>query len=208
MTTKSLIKPITAPALKPIVAPVKIQPSAKTEAVPKPTPVDTVPCTVAVHLNIVSEPTRDGLGAAWPMDTRESSGTRAIGVSLYREILLVSRALSKGDQLTLRFLASLLLCEFLIASRVSHLREIQDILEGLEKKLGGPFDFRSNFSHLSTILARNEMTAKIDSVFSGKPFVWFTLECDLCPVSTLFQWNGAIRKPDRTKKATAEGGLK
>jgi hypothetical protein len=192
----SLIKPITRPTIKPIVAPpVKIVPEAAVAPPPiKPIPVDRVATTVAVHLEIASEPDRDGLGAAWALDTRESGG-RAIGVSLYSELLLVSRALSKGDTLLLRFLASFVVSEFLIASRVSHLKEIQDILDGLETALGGPWKFRSNFSHLSTVLARNDMTAKIEPVFERKAFHWLSIPCALRPKSSLHQWNKEIAKP-------------
>jgi hypothetical protein len=199
----TLLKPTTPPIVQPkiVAPPAKIVPT-KTEAPPaKPIPVDKIATTVAVHLEIATAPDRDGLGAAWAIDTRESAG-RVIGVSLYSELLLVSRALAKGDTLVLRYLASLVLCEFFIASRVSHMKEIQDILAALEASLGGPWKFRSNFSHLSTVLARNELTAKIEPVFEKKSFHWLSIPCALRKKSSLHQWNAELVKPTWKKGST------
>ena len=52
------------------------------------------------------------------------SGGREIGIKLFTERLLVSRAIGKSDQLGLRFIASLLLVEFFVQSQWSNSIEI------------------------------------------------------------------------------------
>src|ERR1700674_140337 len=69
--------------------------------------------TVSIFLQAGPEPDKQGLGAVFPRITHKSGG-REIAVQLFTERLLVSRAITNGDQLTLRFLGSLLFVEFLV----------------------------------------------------------------------------------------------
>jgi hypothetical protein len=193
---KTAIKPILPPKLiKPIVSPAIVT----TDAPPKPKPK--TPCKVAVTFEIASDPTRGGLGAAWLHNIRENGPGRVIGVSLYRERVLVSRALSKGDTLLLRFLASLIFCEFLLDSRISKTWEAQDILKGLVRHLGGPWSFRVNFSFLATELAKNDLTATLDKILNATTATpWFNIDCQLPAESRLWQWNAGLPKPEYKKK--------
>jgi hypothetical protein len=197
--TQTLIKPIVVPVIvKAIVAP-RVQPAkAETPAVK---PVDLVSAKVSVYLSIVPSPAKLGLGQAFLKDTRETGG-RAIGLTLFPERLLVSRALAKADQLMIRFCASLLLAEFLVYSPIARLREIAMIGEALRQKLGAPFPFVDNLTFLACELARHEMTS-LDTMrlFDTKPAQdqsWLVLEACLPKTPTVWQWNPKLEKP--TKK--------
>ena len=127
------------------------------------------------------------------------SGGREIGIKLFTERLLVSRAIGKSDQLGLRFIASLLLVEFFVQSPWSNSKEISAIRDALLTQLGGPWPFNANWSFLSGELARNELTAGLEKtgVFSGAKTAaapWFRLECDLPTTSTIWQWNPALNR--------------
>jgi hypothetical protein len=121
------------------------------------------------------------------------SGVREIGVKLYTERLLVSRAIGRSDQLGLRFIASLLLVEFFVQPQWSNSIEFRNSRRA-SKQLGGPWPFNANWSFLNGELARNELTAQLDKtgVFPGAKTAaapWFRLECDLPTTSTIWQWN-------------------
>ena len=133
------------------------------------------------------------------------SGGREIGIKLFTERLLVSRAIGKSDQLGLRFIASLLLVEFFVQSPWSNSIEISAIRDALLTQLGGPWPFNANWSFLSGELARNELTAGLEKtgVFSGAKTVaapWFRLECDLPTTSTIWQWNPALNRKSNGSK--------
>jgi hypothetical protein len=204
--TKSLIKPITAPKIIPkiVVPPAKIQPAE----VPKPE-AKLVPSKVSVYLQVIEAPAKLGLGQAFLMDARRTGIGRAIGLTLFKERLLISRALSKGDQLTIRFAASLILAEFLVYSRASNLREINLINRALIQQLGGPWPFSDNLTFITCELCRNEITS-LDKLglFEAKPTSnpWMVLEnVPLYEVSPLWQWNLAAEKPvKKEKKSTGE----
>jgi hypothetical protein len=140
------------------------------------------------------------------------SGGREIGIKLFTERLLVSRAIGKSDQLGLRFIASLLLVEFFVQSPWSNSIEISAIRDALLAQLGGPWPFNANWSFLSGELARNELTAGLEKtgVFSGAktvaaPWSWFRLECDLPTASTIWQWNPALNRKSNGSKYEEDG---
>jgi hypothetical protein len=86
---------------------------------------------------------------------------------------------------------------------VSRTWEIADILDGVIKHLGGPWPFRANFTFLACELAKSDLTAGIDKVFEAKaPIHWFTLECELTPEASFWQWNPAISKPQKKGNKT------
>jgi hypothetical protein len=92
---------------------------------PKPTAEGKGPSSVSIFLAASPEPDKQGLGAVFPWITHMSGG-REIGVKLYTERLLVSRAIGKSDQLGLRFIASLLLVEFFVQSQWSNSIEFRN----------------------------------------------------------------------------------
>jgi hypothetical protein len=138
------------------------------------------------------------------------SGGREIGIKLFTERLLVSRAIGKSDQLGLRFIASLLLVEFFVHSPYSSSIEISAIRDALLTQLGGPWPFKANWSFLSGELARNGLTAGLEKtgVFSGAKTAaapWFRLACDLPTASTIWQWNPALNRKSNGSKYEEDG---
>ena len=115
--------------------------------------------TVSIFLQAGPEPDKQGLGAVFPRITHKSGG-REIAVQLFTERLLVSRAITNGDQLTLRFLGSLLFVEFLVKWNES--REISAIRDSITNRLGGPWSFHANWTFLTSELARNDLTASLE----------------------------------------------
>jgi hypothetical protein len=160
--------------------------------------------TVSIFLSAGPEPDKQGLGAVYPLITHASGG-REIKAKMFTERLLVSRAIGKSDQLTLRFLGSLLLVEFLV--RWNQECEIGIIHTALLKHLGSPWPFHANWSFLTVELARNELTAALDNtgIFGetkNAPAPWFILQCDkLAAESSLWQWNPRIAKTVRRPKS-------
>jgi hypothetical protein len=157
--------------------------------------------TVSIFLEARPVPEKQAIGAVFPRVTHMSGG-REIGIKLFTERLLVSRAIGKVDQLGVRFFASLLFVEFLVMSRWSNTREISAIRDSLLTQLGGPWQFNANWSFLAAELARNELTAGLDKtgVFPGAKTAaapWFRLECELPTESTLWQWNPALKRDVR-----------
>lgn len=155
-----------------------------------------------MFLSAGPEPDKQGLGAVYPLVTHASGG-REVKIKLFTERLLVSRAISKADQLTLRFLASLLLVEFFV--RWNQSRELSVIQSTLIERLGGPWPFNANWSLLTVELARHELSAGLDKtgIFGGAKTVtpWFSLECpNLSQPSTLWQWNPEIPKQAKRGK--------
>jgi hypothetical protein len=175
---------------------------------PKPIAVGKEPGFVSVFLQAGPEPDKQGLGAVFPRITHKSGG-REIAVQLFTERLLVSRAITNGDQLTLRFLGSLLLFEYF--ARWNQSPEISAIRESLTKRLGGPWSFRANWTFLTSELARNDLTANLETtgIFASAkapktPQPWFSLECEgLLDPSTLWQWNAALSRPAKREKPLA-----
>jgi hypothetical protein len=159
---------------------------------------------VSIFLAASPEPDKQGLGAVFPRITHKSGG-REIAIQLFTERLLVSRSITKGDQLTLRFLGSLLLVEFFVRWNTS--REIAAMGDALIKHLGGPWSFRANWSFLTVELARNDLTGGLEKtgIFASAkapktPQSWFSLQCDGLPTeSTLWQWNSALERPNRKR---------
>jgi hypothetical protein len=165
--------------------------------------------SVSTFLVAAPDPEKQGLGAVFPRVTHMSGG-REIGIKLFTERLLVSRAIGKSDQLGLRFIASLLLVEFFVQSPWSNSKEISAIRDALLTRLGGPWPFNANWSFLSGELARNELTAGLEKtgVFSGAKTVaapWFRLECDLPTASTIWQWNPALNRKSNGSKYEEDG---
>ena len=78
---------------------------------------------VSIFLAAAPDPEKQGLGAVFPRVTHMSGG-REIGIKLFTERLLVSRAIGKSDQLGLRFIASLLLVEFFVQSQLEQFHRI------------------------------------------------------------------------------------
>lgn len=183
---------------------------AVAESPPAKPKVKLKPCSVSVYLTVVEAPERQGLGAVFLADTRQTGG-RSIVVKLFKERLLISRALQNQDELVIRFAASLLLTEFLLYSPAGNLHEIRLIGNALRKALGGPWAFTDNCTFLVCTLAAHEMSA-VDKLGLFVPTMapkvpWLTLEATLPEPSGVWQWNPLLdsKKKQKQKAATPEG---
>jgi hypothetical protein len=119
--------------------------------------------------------------------------------------------LEKQDQLTLRFVASLLVSEYFVYSSACRRPEVRSIGDALRKILGTPFSFADNLTFLACELARHDMstldkTGLFDGKSTGEP--WLTIGCDLPIESNIWQWNPKLERPDKKAKklVTPEGG--
>jgi hypothetical protein len=195
MSTKSLIKPILPPKISPkITAPVVTAPVVSKPVPIKPAPL--VPCTTHVYLSAGTD-TRTGLGAAY-LRVSKYTGGKELGVTLFTDRLLVSRAIQKSDALLVRHLASLLLLECLCASRLAGAIETKAILEGLKAMLGSPWDHPVNISFLTARLSEHEASAAGVQLLLETPnrvVPWLAIPYQGPTNSGFWQWNAQLEKP-------------
>jgi hypothetical protein len=191
----------------------------KPEVAPKPVPSDIpnaaalaplklAPARVDIYLEVQSRPQHQGLGAVYP--TSKKDGARAVYVDLFRERPVVEQALARGDLTGLRFLASLLLIEWLLRSGSAKTADIAELWKEMVIRLGGPFPFWTNVSFWACQLAGHELTAKIEGV-GEKAILWFSVVGAKLPTpSRMWQWNKDLAKPEKKPKqaATPQGEIK
>jgi hypothetical protein len=149
MEIRSGIKPITVPVLSGLpdkqerpVEKQNIRPSAFIE----------------LFLQTVTEIEQDGLGAAFMRPTRDRGQERQFVIKLFDHDPLVARAVKQRDDMTLRFLGSLMFCELLQTSRRRDNADFKAIKRDLTVLLGGPWDFYASVSFYTALLGRHEIT--------------------------------------------------
>lgn len=172
---RSGLKPITVPDLPPRIQ----EPRVPTE----------VPAAdlqrVKFYLQLVPADerswARDGIGHCYPKITRGEGDQREIVCKLYQS----SPEVRTGDK---RFLACLILAEFLLDDRRKTTPDFRHITNALERKLGGPWKYRPPVSFLSALLSRSDLTVCED----GNIGDWFLIEVPNLGESSIWEWNSNL----------------
>jgi hypothetical protein len=163
---------------------------------------------VAIYLEVSLEPNKAGIGASFARIT--DGTTREIGIKLYSPTLLVGRSLIEGDCLGVKFLSSLLLCEFL--AQRHRLPEFAAIQSALVKQIS-PEPLRGSkvVTFLACEIAKSQFANSIGQlpIFGLNPAdqsaLWFALQVpELSPISSFWQWNPLLPKPE-PKRSNGSG---